>query len=129
MQTDEYFNNSLNALLDSLEEPCNADSSVDVIINSLQGLSLLLSVKTLNPISPRILMTLKPFIEKENWEIRLAAISALNSIIYGWQQFVFSPDDDITDHLLGCLPCLIIKLEDSKTKIALVKKIFLYFWV
>ena len=52
--------------------------------------------------------------------MRLAAICALGATARGWQRFVLSPDDDVTDHLLGCVPCLTVKLEDSNVAVAAV---------
>lgn len=117
---EDFFENSLSALLEGLEEPSNAEGSSDVVLESLKGLSVLLNTKTKKPISPRVVLAIKPFIEKENWEMRLAAISALGATALGWQRFVLSPDDDVTDHLLGCIPCLAIKLEDAHEEVAMV---------
>lgn len=116
----------LASLLDGLEEPSSVEGSTQVVLESLRGLSILLSVKTEKPISPRVVLALKPFLDKEvNWEMRLAAISALGATARGWQRFVLqsSPDDDVTDHLLGCLPCLVIKLEDANVAVATVNYI------
>jgi hypothetical protein len=110
----------LASLINGLEEPANADGSTEVVLESLKGLAVLLSVETKKPISPRIVFALKPFVEKENWEMRLAAINALRATAQGWQRFVQSPDDDVTDHLLGCIPCLVIKLEDGNEAVATV---------
>ncbi|KAI4498116.1 hypothetical protein M0802_006940 [Mischocyttarus mexicanus] len=119
-QVDEYFDNCMDALLDGLEEPASDDGGNDVILESLRGLSVLLSVQFMRPVSPRVVLALKPFIEKENWEMRLAAISALSAVACSWQKTVVSPDDDIRDHLLGCLPCLTIRLEDENVTVAKV---------
>lgn len=110
----------MSSLLNGLEEPSNAEGSAEVVLESLRGLSVLLSAKTEKPVSPRVVLALKPFIEKENWEMKLAAIYALGATAQGWQRFVLSPDDDVTDHLLGCIPCLVIKLEDSNVSVATV---------
>nr|XP_050863894.1 maestro heat-like repeat-containing protein family member 1 [Vespula vulgaris] len=119
-QVDEYFDNCMDALLDGLEESAIGDGGNDVILESLRGLSVLLSVQFVRPVSPRVVLALKPFIEKENWEMRLAAISALSAVACSWQKIVTSPDDDIKDHLLGCLPCLTIRLEDENVTVAKV---------
>ncbi|XP_015183266.1 PREDICTED: maestro heat-like repeat-containing protein family member 1 [Polistes dominula] len=119
-QVDEYFDNCMDALLDGLEEPASGDGGNDVILESLRGLSVLLSVQFARPVSPRVVLALKPFIEKENWEMRLAAISALSAVASSWQKIVLSQDDDIRDHLLGCLPCLTIRLEDENITVAKV---------
>lgn len=125
-QISEYFDNSMSALLDGLEEPADGEGGNNVILESLRGLAILLSIKTERPVSPRVVLALKPFVEKENWEIRLAAISALGAICRGWSKSVESPDDDVTDHLLGCLPCLTIKLEDSNSLVAKAARETLY---
>lgn len=122
----EYFDNCMRALLDGLEEPANDDGGNNVILESIKGLGILLSIKTERPISPRVVLALKPFVEKQNWEICLAAISALGAICKGWLKSVKSPDDDVTDHLLGCLPCLIIKLEDPNSLVAKAARETLY---
>ncbi|KAK2577321.1 hypothetical protein KPH14_003451 [Odynerus spinipes] len=119
-QIDEYFDNCMDALLDGLEEPAIGDGGNDVVLESLRGLSVLLSVQFERPVSPRVVLALKPFVEKENWELRLAAISALSAVACSWQKSVTSPDDDIKDHLLGCLPCLTIRLEDANVTVAKV---------
>ncbi|KAG5329833.1 MROH1 protein, partial [Acromyrmex charruanus] len=111
-QVDEYFDNCMEALLDGLEETAGGEGA-EVVLESLRGLSVLLSVQYKRPISPRVVLALKPFIEKENWEMKLAAIDALGAIATNWQRSVALPDDDLIDHLLGCLPSLIIRLEDS----------------
>ncbi|KAG5339130.1 MROH1 protein, partial [Acromyrmex heyeri] len=112
-QVDEYFDNCMEALLDGLEETAGGEGGAEVVLESLRGLSVLLSVQYKRPISPRVVLALKPFIEKENWEMKLAAIDALGAIATNWQRSVALPDDDLIDHLLGCLPSLIIRLEDS----------------
>ncbi|XP_046813255.1 maestro heat-like repeat-containing protein family member 1 [Vespa crabro] len=117
-QVDEYFDNCMDALLDGLEESATGDGGNDVILESLRGLSVLLSVQFGRSVSPRVVLALKPFIEKENWEMRLAAISALSAVACSWQKMVTSPDDDIKNHLLGCLPCLTIRLEDENVTVA-----------
>ncbi|XP_012526722.2 maestro heat-like repeat-containing protein family member 1 isoform X1 [Monomorium pharaonis] len=117
-QVDEYFDNCMDALLDGLEEIAG-EGGAEVVLESLRGLSVLLSVQYKRPISPRVVLALKPFIEKENWEMKLAAINALGAIATNWQRSIASPNDDLIDHLLGCLPSLIIRLED--TNITIVK--------
>lgn len=112
-QVDEYFDNCMDALLDGLEETAGGEGGAEVVLESLRGLSVLLSVQYKRPISPRVVLALKPFIEKENWEMKLAAIGALGAIATNWRRSITSPDDDLIDHLLGCLPSLIIRLEDS----------------
>ncbi|XP_014215700.1 maestro heat-like repeat-containing protein family member 1 isoform X1 [Copidosoma floridanum] len=120
---EQYFDNCLCSLLDGLEEPSSVDGSTDVVLESLRGLSVLLSTTTEKPISPRVVLALKPFVEKENWEMRLAAMCALGAIARSWQsRFMRSPDDDITDHLLACIPCLAIKLEDNVDAIAVASR-------
>jgi len=109
----EYFDNCLDALLVGLEETAGGEGSAEVVLESLRGLSILLSVQYTRPVSPRIVLALKPFIEKENFEMRLAAISALGAIATNWHKSIALPNDDLIDHLLGCLPSLIIRLEDS----------------
>lgn len=121
-QIDEYFDNCMAALLEGLEEPANSDGGSEVIVESLRGLSILLSIKTERPISPRVVLALKPFIEKDNWEMRLSAISALGAISRGWMKSSTVPDDDVTDHLLGCLPCLTIKIEDPNNLVSKAAK-------
>lgn len=111
-QVDEYFDNCMEALLDGLEETAGGEGGAEVVLESLRGLSVLLSVQYKRPISPRVVLALKPFVEKENWEMKLAAISALGAIAINWQRSVALPNDDLIDHLLGCLPSLIIRLED-----------------
>ena len=112
----------MSALLEGLEEPATGDGANEVVLESLRGLSILLSLKTERPISPRVVLALKPFVEKENWETRLSAISALGAISRGWTKSVGGPDDDVTDHLLGCLPCLVIKIEDPNDLVAKAAK-------
>ncbi|KAL6261907.1 hypothetical protein P5V15_006990 [Pogonomyrmex californicus] len=112
-QVDEYFDSCMDALLDGLEETAGGEGGTEVVLESLRGLSVLFSVHYRKPINPRVVLALKPFIEKENWEMKLAAISALGAIATNWQKSVKSPDNDLIDHLLGCLPSLIIRLEDS----------------
>ncbi|XP_043485318.1 maestro heat-like repeat-containing protein family member 1 [Leptopilina heterotoma] len=113
-QIEEYFDNTMSALLEGLEEPSGAS---DVILESLNGLSVMLSIKIGRPVSPRIILTLKPFIEKENSKLRLAAVSALEAAVRNWQTTLDAVDDDITDQLLSCIPCLVIKLEDPNLAI------------
>ncbi|XP_031777051.1 maestro heat-like repeat-containing protein family member 1 isoform X2 [Nasonia vitripennis] len=128
-QVEEYLDSCLASLLDGLEEPSGVEGSTEVVLESLRGLSILLSAaKTEKPISPRVVLALKPFLEKENccWEMSLAATSALGAMARGWQSFVLSPDDDATDHLLGCLPCLVIKLEDANVAVAAASREVLY---
>lgn len=108
----------MSALLEGLEEPSGAS---DVILESLNGLSIMLSIKIGRPVSPRIILTLKPFIEKENSKLRLAAVSALEAAVRNWQTTIDSVDDDITDQLLSCIPCLVIKLEDPNLAIIMVR--------
>ncbi|XP_011301504.1 maestro heat-like repeat-containing protein family member 1 [Fopius arisanus] len=117
-QVDEYFDNCTGALLEGLEEPSSGEGGHDVVLESLRGLSLLLGMRTEKPVSPRVVLALKPFVEKENWEIRLAAISALGALVRGWIKSIRDPDDDVSDHLLGCLPCLTIKIEDNNSLVA-----------
>ena len=100
-------------MLEGLEEPITTESSVEVVLEALRGLANLLAVKVNRPISPRVILALRPFAEKENSEMRLVAIVALGAAAEGWRRIVASPDDDVTDHLLGCLPCLIVKLNDN----------------
>ncbi|KYN02585.1 PREDICTED: maestro heat-like repeat-containing protein family member 1 [Cyphomyrmex costatus] len=116
-QVDEYFDNCMEALLDGLEETAGGEGGAEVVLESLRGLSVLLSVQYKRPISPRVVLALKPFLEKENWEMKLAAIDALGAIATNWQKSVALPNDDLIDHLLGCLPSLIIRLEDSNTTV------------
>lgn len=110
----------MDALLDGLEETAGGEGGAEVVLESLRGLSVLLSVQYKRPISPRVVLALKPFIEKENWEMKLAAIGALGAIATNWRRSVTSPDDDLIDHLLGCLPSLIIRLEDSNITVVKV---------
>ena len=119
-QIDEYFDNAMSALLNGLEEPASANGASDVVLESLNGLSILLSIKTGRPISPRIILALKPFIEKENCKLRLAAVSALEAVVRNWQMSMTSVDDEVTDHLLGCIPSLVIKLEDPNFAVIMV---------
>ncbi|KAJ8688258.1 hypothetical protein QAD02_024053 [Eretmocerus hayati] len=119
-QVEEYLDSCLSALLEGLDEPSNAEGSSEVILESLRGLALLLSVETPRPMSPRLVLALKPFAEKDsNWQMRLAAISALGALAKGWRRHAArSPDDELTDQLLGCLPCFVIKLEDGNAAVA-----------
>jgi len=110
----------MEALLDGLEETAGGEGGAEVVLESLRGLSVLLSVQYKRPISPRVVLALKPFIEKENWEMKLAAIGALGAIATNWQRVIASPNDDLIDHLLGCLPSLIIRLEDSNITVVKV---------
>lgn len=110
----------MEALLDGLEETAGGEGGAEVVLESLRGLSVLLSVQYKRPISPRVVLALKPFIEKENWEMKLAAIDALGAIATNWHRSVMLPDDDLIDHLLGCLPSLIIRLEDSNITVVKV---------
>ena len=110
------------ALLDGLEEPVSASGASDVVLESLNGLSILLSIKTGRPISPRIILALKPFMEKENCKLRLAAMSALEAVIRNWQNSITTVDDDVTDHLLGCIPSIVIKLEDPNFAVIMVSQ-------
>ncbi|EGI58311.1 PREDICTED: maestro heat-like repeat-containing protein family member 1 [Acromyrmex echinatior] len=125
-QVDEYFDNCMEALLDGLEETAGGEGGAEVVLESLRGLSVLLSVQYKRPISPRVVLALKPFIEKENWEMKLAAIDALGAIATNWQRSVALPDDDLIDHLLGCLPSLIIRLEDSNITVVKTTQETLY---
>lgn len=111
----------MEALLDGLEETAGGEGGAEVVLESLRGLSVLLSVQYKRPISPRVVLALKPFIEKENWEMKLAAIGALGAIATNWQRSIASPNDDLIDHLLGCLPSLIIRLEDSNITVVKVR--------
>ncbi|KAG7209580.1 hypothetical protein KM043_011242 [Ampulex compressa] len=118
LQVYEYFDDSMDALLDGLEEPSSNDGGNEVILESLRGLAILTSVEREQPVSPHVVLALKPFLEKEYWETRLAAITALGSVAHKWEQSVTFPNDDITHHLLGCLPSLVIRLEDLNVTIA-----------
>lgn len=95
------------------------------MIESLRGLSRLLLVQYKTPVSPRVVMALKPFIEKEDPNIKLAALTVLNAIVYNWQRTAPSADDDLIDHFLWCLPCLIIRLEDTDKMV--VEVMYMYF--
>lgn len=90
------------------------------MLESLRGLSKLLSVQYKTPVGPRVVMALKPFVEKENVDIKLAAITVLGAIATNWQRTVTTTDEDLTDHFLWCLPCLIVRLEDSNITVAKV---------
>lgn len=123
-QIDVYFDNCMDALLDGLEEPASGEGGNEVVLESLRGLAVLLSVQSKIPISPRVVMGLKPFIEKENVDMKFAAISVLGAIATNWQTTAALEDDnDLSDHLLWCLPCLIVRLEDANI---LVAKVHLY---
>lgn len=111
----------MDALLDGLEETAGGKGGAEVVLESLRGLSVLLSAQCKRPVSPRVVLALKPFIEKENWEMKLAAINALGAIAINWQKSFALPNDDLIDHLLGCLPSLIIRLEDSNTMVVTVR--------
>lgn len=111
----------MDALLDGLEETAGGEGGAEVVLESLRGLSVLLSVQYKRPISPRVVLALKPFIEKENWETKFASIGALGAIAINWQRSIVSLDDDMIDHLMGCLPSLIIRLEDSNLTIVKVR--------
>lgn len=120
-QVDEYFDNCMDALLDGLEETAGGEGGAEVVLESLRGLSVLLSVQYKRPVSPRVVLALKPFIEKENREMKLAAIGALGAIATNWRRSITLPNDDLIDHLLGCLPSLIIRLEDSNITVVKVR--------
>lgn len=111
----------MDALLNGLEESAGGEGGAEVVLESLRGLSILLSVQYKKPINPRVVLALKPFIEKENWEMKLAAIEALGAIATNWEKSIVSLDDDLIDHLLSCLSSLIIRLEDSNTMIVMVR--------
>lgn len=111
----------MDALLDGLEETAGGEGGAEVVLESLRGLSVLLSVQYKRPISPRVVLALKPFFEKENWEMKLAAIGALGAIATNWHRSLASPNDDLIDHLMGCLPSLIIRLEDSNITVVKVR--------
>ncbi|XP_008560336.1 maestro heat-like repeat-containing protein family member 1 [Microplitis demolitor] len=125
-QLNEYYDNSIAALLDGLEElPTNgglvAGGGSQVILESLRGLEVLLALQTTGrSVSPRVILALKPFVDKQdNWEMRLAAVGGLGAVSRGWLKSLKTYDnDDITDHLLGCLPCLTIRLEDVNNLVA-----------
>ncbi|XP_029176005.1 LOW QUALITY PROTEIN: maestro heat-like repeat-containing protein family member 1 [Nylanderia fulva] len=119
---DDYFDNCMDALLNGLEESAGGEGGAEVVLESLRGLSELLSAQYKRPESLRVILALKPFIEKENWEMRLAAIDALGAIATNWERSISSPDDDLIDHLLSCLPSLIIRLEDSNTMVVMVTR-------
>ncbi|EZA49279.1 HEAT repeat-containing protein 7A [Ooceraea biroi] len=125
-QVEEYFDNCMDALLDGLEESAGGEGGVEVVLESLRGLSVLLAVRYQKPINPRVILALKPFVEKENWEMKLAAISALGAIGSNWKRLIISPNDDLVDHILGCLPSLIIRLEDSNITIVKTAQDTLY---
>lgn len=122
-QIDEYFDSCLSALLDGLEETADAGGK-EVILESLRGFPVLLSVKTERPISPHIVLAIKPYLEKEDWEMRLAAVSALRSVFKTYHNFSTLPDDDVSDQFLSCLPCFTVKLEDPINAISEVKSTF-----
>lgn len=109
----------MDALLEGLEEPASGEGGSEIILESLRGLSVLLPVQSKTSINPRVVLALKPFVEKENWEMRFAAISALGAIAANWQKSILL-NDELADYFLGCLPCLIIKLEDSNIMVVKV---------
>lgn len=111
----------MDALLDGLEETAGGKGGAEVVLESLRGLSVLLSVQCKRLVSPRVVLALKPFIEKENWEMKFASINALGAIVANWQKFALPCNDDSIDYLLGCLPSLIIRLEDSNAIVVTVK--------
>ncbi|XP_034951758.1 maestro heat-like repeat-containing protein family member 1 [Chelonus insularis] len=125
-QRNEYLENCITALLDGLEEPSNNNEGSQVVLESLRGLEQLLSLKIDQPVSPNVILLLKPFVEKDNWKIRHAAIKAIGSLSRGWMKSVKNNDDDVTDHLLGCIPCLTIKVEDSHETVAKAARDSLY---
>nr|ACE75349.1 HEAT repeat-containing protein [Glyptapanteles indiensis] len=125
-QINEFYDNSVAALLDGLEElPTNgglvAGGGSQVILESLRGLETLLGLQTTGrAVSPRVVLSLKSFVDKQdNWDMRLAAIGALGAVSRGWLKALKTyDDDDVTDHLLGCLPCLTVRLEDVNSLVA-----------
>ncbi|XP_066601131.1 maestro heat-like repeat-containing protein family member 1 [Prorops nasuta] len=125
-QMDKYFDKSMSALLEGLEEPMGEEGGIAVILESLKGLSLLLSVPIQRMISPQIVLALKPFIEKENLQIREAALNVLHVVIRYWKKYPSLKDNDINDYLLGCIPCLIIRVVDSNLEISMITKKILY---
>lgn len=125
-QVQEYFDNCMEALLDGLEESAGGEGGGEVVLESLRGLAVLLAVQYQQPISPRMVLALKPFVEKENWEMRLAAIRALGAIGSNWKRLIILPNDELVDHLMGCLPSLIIRLEDSNVTIVKTAQETLY---
>ncbi|CAD6243793.1 GSCOCG00013142001-RA-CDS [Cotesia congregata] len=125
-QLNEFYDNSVAALLDGLEElPTNgglvAGGGSQVILESLRGLETLLGLQTTGrAVSPRVVLSLKSFVDKQdNWDIRLAAVGALGAVSRGWLKSLKTyDDDDVSDHLLGCLPCLTVRLEDVNSLVA-----------
>lgn len=129
-QLNEFYDNSVAALLDGLEElPTNgglvAGGGSQVILESLRGLETLLGLQTAGrAVSPRVVLSLKSFVDKQdNWDMRLAAVGALGAVSRGWLKSLKTyDDDDVTDHLLGCLPCLTVRLEDVNSLVAKVAR-------
>jgi hypothetical protein len=119
----------MDALLDGLEESADGEGGIEVVLESLRGLSVLLAVQYQKSISPRVVLALKPFVEKQNWEMKLAAISALGAIGNNWKRLIIVPNEDLVNHLLGCLPSLIIRLEDSNITIVKVYYIIIIYHI
>lgn len=122
---DEYFDNCMDAFLDGLEETAGGEGGTEVVVESLRSLSMLLQFQYKKPVSPRVVLALKPFIEKEYWEMKLYAIEALGAVVANWHRSIALPTDDLIDHLLGCLPSLIIRLEDTNRTIVMASQITL----
>ncbi|XP_046485809.1 maestro heat-like repeat-containing protein family member 1 isoform X1 [Neodiprion pinetum] len=115
---EEHIGSSIDTLLEQLEVPAGSEGGNGVALESLRGLAVLLSIKGQRLPNPRVILSLKPFIEKENWEMRLAAINALGAIAHTWKSLSSNADEVMSDHLLGCLTCLIVRLEDSNLAVA-----------
>lgn len=112
---------SIDSLLEELETVNGSEGGNGVVLEALQGLAILLSIKGQRLPNPRVVLSLKPFIEKENWEMRVAAINALGAIARTWKSSSNTGDEVISDHFLGCLPCLVIRLEDPNPVVAKVR--------
>lgn len=119
-QMEEHIESSINALLEQLEVPNGDEGANGVALEALRGLAVLLSINGQRLRDPKVILALKPFIEKENWEMRLAATNALGAVARTWKSSLNTGTEVISDHLLGCLPCLIIRIEDPNPVVAKV---------
>ncbi|XP_048515831.1 maestro heat-like repeat-containing protein family member 1 isoform X2 [Athalia rosae] len=117
-QVGEYVKSSIDSLLEELEVPTGGEGGNEVTLECLRGLAVLLSVRSQRLPNPRVVLALKPFIDKESWEMRLATINALGAIARTWEWTSNTGYESISGHLLGCLPCLLIRLEDPNPDVA-----------
>ncbi|XP_012277895.1 maestro heat-like repeat-containing protein family member 1 isoform X2 [Orussus abietinus] len=109
-QMNEYYEDCLTALLEGLEEPSWRSP---VALESLRGLMRLLAMRGSHSLAPRVLLALRPFLDKEYRETKLAALAALGVAARG-----LGPGDPLEDHFLSCLPSLAVQLEDPDVDVA-----------